>query len=100
MMMVVVSYDVQTDDRKGAKRLRHVAKICENYGVRVQNSVFECLVDYAHLEILEILKEELLDEIDTDHDSLYFFNVGKNYKHRIECFGSKHAPVLDEPIIL
>lgn len=97
MMMVVVSYDVQTDDRKGAKRLRHVAKICENYGVRVQNSVFECLVDYAHLELL---KEKLLDEIDPEHDSLYFFNVGKNYKHRIECFGSKHAPVLDEPIIL
>jgi CRISPR-associated protein Cas2 len=97
MMMVVVSYDVQTDDRKGAKRLRHVAKICENYGVRVQNSVFECLVDYAHLELL---KEELLDEIDPEHDSLYFFNVGKNYKHRIECFGSKHAPALDEPIIL
>lgn len=96
MMMVVVSYDVETNDRLGAKRLRHVAKICENYGVRIQNSVFECLVDYAHLEML---KEELLDEIDDEQDSLYFFNIGKNYKHKIECFGSKHAAALDEPLI-
>lgn len=95
-MMVVVSYDVETNDRLGAKRLRHVAKICENYGVRIQNSVFECLVDYAHLELL---KEELLDEIDDEQDSLYFFNIGKNYKHKIECFGSKHAAALDEPLI-
>lgn len=96
MMMVIVSYDVKTSDPDGAKRLRHVAKICQNYGVRVQNSVFECLVDTANLELL---KEKLLDQIDETKDSLYFFNIGKKYHHKIEKFGSKDVIDLDGPII-
>lgn len=96
MMIVIVSYDVKTSDPDGAKRLRHVTKICQNYGVRVQNSVFECLVDTANLELL---KEKLLDQIDETKDSLYFFNIGKKYYHKIEKFGSKDVIDLDGPII-
>ncbi len=88
--MVIVSYDVKTSDPDGAKRLRHVAKICQNYGVRVQNSVFECLVDTANLELL---KEKLLDQIDETKD------IGKKYYHKIEKFGSKDVIDLDGPII-
>lgn len=96
MMMVIVSYDVKTSDPKGAKRLRHVAKICQNYGERVQNSVFECLVDTAKLEVM---KEQLLDQIDQKQDSLYFFNVGRKYHHKIESFGCKNVIDLEAPVI-
>ena len=94
--MVIVSYDVKTSDPDGAKRLRHIAKICQNYGVRVQNSVFECLVDTANLELL---KEKLLDQIDETKDSLYFFNLGKNYKNRIKSYGIKEVINLESPVI-
>lgn len=94
--MVIVSYDVKTSDQAGARRLRHVAKICLNYGQRVQNSVFECLVNYAQLELL---KEQLLEEIDSDQDSLYIFNLGNKYHSKIKCYGVKHVTDLQAPII-
>ena len=77
MMMVIVSYDVNTETASGKKRLRNVAKICNDYGQRVQNSVFECLVDSTKLEEM---KERLLKVYDEECDSLYFFNVGKKDK--------------------
>ncbi|MBP2058974.1 CRISPR-associated protein Cas2 [Lactobacillus colini] len=95
-MMVIVSYDVNTKDTAGKKRLRHVAKICQDYGQRVQNSVFECLVNNMQLEIL---KNKLLSEIDEEYDSLYFFNIGSRYHNKIFSYGCKTIVDLDGPVI-
>lgn len=82
--MVLVTYDVNTETAKGRKRLRHVAKLCVDYGQRVQNSVFECLV--APAEFVEI-KSKLLDIIDPDSDSIRFYFLGKNWQNRVETIG-------------
>lgn len=95
-MMVIVSYDVSTEDNASKKRLRHVAKICLDYGQRIQNSVFECKVNSIQLEIM---KEKLLDEIDEKSDSLCFFNLGRNYHHKIATYGRKQVIDLDSPVI-
>jgi CRISPR-associated protein Cas2 len=84
-MMVLVSYDVAQDDN-GKKRLRNVAKTCKNYGQRVQYSVFECLVDPGQWVML---KSELLGHINEDFDSLRFYYLGANWKHRVEHIGAK-----------
>lgn len=83
-MMLVVAYDVDTGDPAGAKRLRKVAKICERYGVRVQNSVFEVLVDASQLVIL---KKELSQIIDVECDSVRFYRLGNSYQNKIETMG-------------
>ena len=85
-MYVLVTYDVATNDAGGARRLRRVAKLCMKYGQRVQCSVFECLVDPAQFELL---KHELAKTIDERKDSLLFYNLGKNWKPRVERLGSK-----------
>jgi CRISPR-associated protein Cas2 len=85
-MMILVAYDVNTETPKGQNRLRHVAKVCENRGQRVQNSVFECLVDPA--QWVE-LKKRLIDIVDPEKDSLRFYYLGKNWKKRVEHFGAK-----------
>ena len=95
-MMVIVSYDVSNKDAAGSKRLRHVAKICEDYGQRIQNSVFKCLVD---AKTLEILKERLLSEMNKSTDSLYFFNLGTKHNNKVKCYGSKNVFDLEEPLI-
>ena len=89
-MLVLVTYDVNTEDKEGRKRLRKVAKQCMNYGVRVQNSVFECVVDAAKLRVL---KKVLYDEIDPKKDSLRFYNLGNRTKSNVEHYGAK--PSLD-----
>ena len=86
-MMVLVSYDVALDD-KGKKRLRRVAKVCENYGQRVQYSIFECLVDPAQWEKM---KGELFKEINREYDSLRFYFLGANWKNRVEHVGAKKS---------
>lgn len=96
-MLVLVSYDVCTIDLAGKRRLRHVAKVCENYGVRVQNSVFECNVDQAQWTAL---KARLLDVYESETDSLRFYFLGNNYKHRIEHQGAKPAVDVEDPLIL
>ena len=83
-MMLVVTYDVNTETPEGARRLRAVAKLCERYGMRVQNSVFEVLVDGAQLAVL---KESLLQTIDIKQDSVRFYRLGNNYLNRIEKIG-------------
>ncbi len=83
-MMLVVTYDVNTTEAAGEKRLRKVAKICERYGVRVQNSVFEVLVDAAELVVL---KSVLSDIIDKENDSVRFYRLGNSYQHKIEVMG-------------
>ena len=96
-MLVLVSYDVSTVDLSGRRRLRHVAKTCENYGIRVQNSVFECNVDQAQWTAL---RAKLLDIFDPETDSLRFYFLGNNYKHRIEHQGAKPTIDVEEPLIL
>lgn len=83
-MYVLVTYDVATSDEGGARRLRRVAKLCVEYGQRVQLSVFECLLDPGQYELL---KHRLESVIDANRDSLRFYNLGKNWKHRVETLG-------------
>jgi len=85
-MLVLVIYDVKTDTREGQRRLRNVAKVCENYGQRVQKSVFECLVDP---EQWIKLKNKMVKEINTEEDNLRFYFLGKNWKLRVEEVGAK-----------
>lgn len=85
-MMLVVTYDVDTSDATGQKRLRKVAKICERYGMRVQNSVFEVLVDAAQMVVL---KRELEKVVDMAQDSVRFYRLGNSYENRIETMGRK-----------
>jgi len=96
-MMVLVSYDVSTVDKKGKNRLRKVAKICEDYGQRVQHSVFECQVDPG---LWVVFKNRLLKIINKDKDSLRFYYLGKNWRHRVEHIGAKAEVDLEEPLIL
>ncbi len=85
-MLVLITYDVNTENAAGKKRLRKVAKICVNYGQRVQNSVFECALNAAELVFV---KNMLQKEIDESKDSLRFYNLGNNYRTKIEHFGAK-----------
>lgn len=87
-MLILVTYDVNTQDNEGRKRLRKVAKQCMNYGVRVQNSVFECVVDAAQLKLL---KKALSDEIDEGKDSLRIYNLGNRAKSNVEHIGAKET---------
>lgn len=96
-MMVLVTYDVRTDSDGGQKRLRRVAKVCESYGQRVQNSVFECLVDPAQFTSLRQL---LLYEIEAAEDSLRFYFLGKNWKRRVEHVGAKPAYDPEGPLLV
>ena len=85
-MLVLITYDVNTESNEGRKRLRKVAKQCEDYGQRVQNSVFECVIDAARCEDL---KHRLSKTIDPVKDSLRFYYLGNNYKGRVEHVGAK-----------
>ncbi len=85
-MLVLVSYDVNTEDTAGKRRLRRIAKLCDSWGQRVQFSVFECLLDYA--QWLK-LRSALLAEMDEEKDSLRFYMLGKNWRGRIEHIGAK-----------
>lgn len=85
-MMVLVSYDVNTQDADGRKRLRHIAKMCENWGQRVQFSVFECVVDPAQWANL---RAKLLASMDDEKDSLRFYFLGANWHKRVEHVGTK-----------
>ena len=90
-MLVVITYDVNTEDAAGQRRLRKIAKQCVNYGQRVQNSVFECLLDAAQCRMLQA---KLLDLMDQEKDSLRFYYLGDKYQNKIEHFGAKcgYAP--------
>ena len=82
----MVTYDVDTTTRAGAKRLRKVAKECVNYGQRVQNSVFECVLSEVQFTILRNL---LLDTIDMQNDSVRFYHLGNNWTNKVEYIGKK-----------
>jgi len=97
MMMVVVSYDVATTDPEGPRRLRRVAKACQNFGQRVQNSVFECLVDPEQWTTLKI---RLLDLFDPEKDSLRFYFLGASWRNRVEHYGAKPVMDLEGPLLV
>ena len=90
-MFVLVSYDVSTEDAEGRRRLRNIAKICRNWGQRVQYSVFECIVDPAEWAGL---RNRLVSTMDQEEDSLRFYYLGANWKRRVEHVGAK--PTLDQ----
>lgn len=87
-MLVLITYDVNVTTDIGKSRLRKVAKQCLNYGQRVQNSVFECLVDPVQFAVL---KQRLEGIVDPETDSLRYYFLGKNWKNRVEHFGAKPA---------
>jgi CRISPR-associated protein Cas2 len=96
-MMVLVSYDVMTTSEGGKSRLRKVAKACVDYGQRVQCSVFECVVDPGQWAKLKHRLEKI---IDPENDSLRYYYLGANWKHRVEHVGAKEAIDLDKAIIV
>lgn len=95
-MLVLVSYDVSIEEN-GQKRLRRVAKACQDYGQRVQYSVFECIVDPAQWTAL---RHRLEGEIDLKLDSLRFYFLGSNWKHRVEHIGAKSAIDMEGTLII
>lgn len=90
-MFVLVSYDVNTQDAEGRRRLRNISKTCQNWGQRVQFSVFECIVDPAQWARL---REKLIAMMNPEKDSLRFYFLGSNWKGRVEHVGAK--PTLDQ----
>jgi len=91
-MLVLITYDVNTETAAGRRRLRQVAKLCVDFGQRVQNSVFECLIDAARCETL---KQRLSKTIDPAVDSLRFYYLGNNYRGKVEHIGAKPSVDLE-----
>jgi len=96
-MLVLITYDVNTQSPEGRKRLRQVSKACLNYGLRVQNSVFECEVDAGKL--LKV-KDSLIRLINTETDSLRFYNLGNKGQDKVEHIGAKPSFDVNEPLII
>lgn len=96
-MYILVAYDVTTMDKAGKTRLRKVAKTCLDYGQRVQNSVFECLVDPGQL--VEF-RDKLLKIIDTETDSVRIYHLGRNWQRKVEHHGKNDDYDISEPLIL
>lgn len=95
-MLVLVSYDVATTSPEGRRRLRLIAKTCSDFGQRVQNSVFECNVDWTTWTVLRL---RLLKIIDEQEDSIRFYFLGKEWRRRVEHHGTKPAVDLEGPLI-
>ena len=96
-MLVLITYDVNTENAAGRRRLRQIAKQCVNYGQRVQCSVFECLLDTAQCRALQA---KLCSIMDPEKDSLRFYYLGNRYESKIEHFGAKTSYMPEEPIII
>lgn len=96
-MLILVTYDVSTETRKGRKRLRNVAKTCLNYGQRVQKSVFECRVGMTELEML---KHQLLDIIDEEEDNLRIYRIIEPLEKNVMEFGNFKAIDFEDTLII
>ncbi len=96
-MLVLITYDVNTQTAEGRKRLRKVAKECVNYGQRVQDSVFECQIDATKYRQIKAILENIIDK---EKDSLRFYNLGDKYKNKVEHIGAKQSFDVTEPLIL
>ena len=95
-MLILITYDVNTETSAGRSRLRKVAKQCVNYGQRVQNSVFECQVDAVKYRQIKAALEKIVDK---DTDSLRFYNLGDKYKNKVEHIGTKPSFDVTDPLI-
>lgn len=95
-MMVLITYDVNTESEGGKKRLRKVAKACQNYGQRVQNSVFECLIDTAQLKNLQDTLEKIIDK---EKDSLRYYFLGDEWRSKVVHVGAKEVLDLEGTLI-
>ena len=95
-MFILITYDVNTSDAAGRKRLRQIAKLCVDYGVRVQNSVFECQADAAQWRVL---KAKLLDKMNVEKDSLRFYYLNDNQRKKAEHYGNKATISVDDTLI-
>ncbi len=95
-MLVLITYDVTTETPEGQRRLRRVAKVCQNYGQRVQKSVFECLVDPTQWAVL---RDRLVKDLEPHEDSLWFYFLGKNGKPRVEHVGAGETYDPEGPLI-
>lgn len=96
-MLILVTYDVSTETRAGRRRLRRVAKVCLNYGQRVQKSVFECKVNKTTYEILE---KKLLDEIDLTEDNLRLYQLNEPLEEHVKEYGQFKAVDFDGPLVV
>ena len=96
-MLVLITYDVNTETAAGRKRLRLVAKQCTNYGQRVQNSVFECVMDAAKCRKVKAILEDIIDK---NKDSLRFYYLGDNYKNKVEHIGAKETFDIEGTLII
>lgn len=96
-MLILVTYDVNTETPNGRKRLRKVAKVCVNYGQRVQNSVFECLLDAAQFAVF---KAKLSSLIEPELDSLRFYQLGNHYQNKVEHVGRRPTFSQDEILLV
>ena len=96
-MLILITYDVNTETAAGKKRLRQIAKTCVDYGRRVQNSVFECELDAAQLVMV---KSKLLKLMNKETDSLRLYTLGNNYKNKVEHHGVKSSFDVNEPLII
>ena len=97
MMLVLITYDVNTEDAAGKRRLRQIAKKCVDYGQRVQKSVFECLLDAGQCRSLQA---KLLAIMDAEKDSLRFYYLGSQYEKKVEHFGCKSSYMPEDTLIL
>lgn len=95
--MILITYDVSTEDSAGRKRLNNIAKHCVKYGQRVQNSVFECILDEAQYRSVQHILVSLMDK---EKDSLRFYNLGNKYKTKVDHFGIKDSYAIDEALIV
>lgn len=95
-MLMLVTYDVNTETPAGRRRLRRVSRACLDYGQRVQHSVFECEVDPAQWTTL---RARLLEEIDPERDSLRFYRLGAEGRRRVEHVGAKPVLDLEGPLV-
>lgn len=96
-MLILVTYDVSTETHAGRRRLRRVAKVCLNYGQRVQKSVFECKVDQAQMEALE---QDLLDEIDENEDNLRFYRLHEPLQKNVKEYGKFQTTDFEGPLMV
>lgn len=96
-MLVLITYDVNTETPAGRRRLRLVAKQCANFGQRVQNSVFECILDASQSTIVKHTLENLIDK---EKDSLRFYYLGNNYRSKVEHVGAKATFSVEDPLII
>ena len=96
-MLVLITYDVNTEAPAGRKRLRQIARQCVNYGQRVQNSVVECMLDTAQCKVLQAKQLSIMDP---ERDSLRFYYLGKRYENKIEHFGNQRSYQPEAHLIL